>query len=211
MLLSRSLCVAEKSFGVKMCVLTFPVTRIGCLLQQTRSCTMHFFLFGIKVKIILPRNKIANLEEFLAGHEGKITADDNMPIQAQRLLKTPVRNNLIRLLISNNVIRIFVGSRTDDLTQLSALTAPNSEVLDTANICGKVSRLFQENRYQSHRMRYTCCKGLREELPRFLISRERMKKCLKRAASRTRNGWTRYQMEDARHENFYHCARTTYL
>ena len=96
---------------------------------------MHFFLFGIQVKIILPRNKIANLEEFLAGHRGKITADDNMPIQA----------NLIRLLVLNNAIHdlsIFVGSRTDDLSQLNAPTAPNSEVLDTAKICGKVPCLF---------------------------------------------------------------------
>ena len=99
----------------------------------------------MQVKIILPQNKIANLEEFFAGHGGKITADDNMPIQAQRLLKTPMRNNLIRLLVLNNVIRdlrISVGSRTDDLIQLNAPTAPNSEVLDTAKICGKVPRLF---------------------------------------------------------------------
>lgn len=68
-----------------------------------------------------------------------------MPIQAQRLLKTPMRNNLIRLLVLNNVIRdlrISVGSRTDDLSQLNAPTATNSEVLDTAKICGKVPRLF---------------------------------------------------------------------
>ena len=69
-------------------------------------------------------------------------------------LKTPVRNRLIRLLILNNFIRdlsikfsdIFVGSRTDDLSQLSVLTAPNSEVLDTAKICGKVLGLLQENK-----------------------------------------------------------------
>ena len=88
----------------------------------------------------------------------------------------PIQANLIRLLVLNNVIHdlsIFVGSRTDDL---NAPTAPNSEVLDTAKICGKVPCLFLENRYQSHRLLYTCCKGLREELPRFSISRERMRK-----------------------------------
>ena len=39
-----------------------------------------------------------------------------------------------------------MGSRTDDLSQLSVLTTPNSEVLDTAKICGKVLGLLQENK-----------------------------------------------------------------
>lgn len=44
---------------------------------------IHSFLFGITVKIIIPRNKIAKLEEFLAEHGKKITADDDMAIQVQ--------------------------------------------------------------------------------------------------------------------------------
>ena len=41
---------------------------------------------------------------------------------------------------------MFVGWRTDDLSQLSVLTALNSEVLDTAKICGNVLGLLQENK-----------------------------------------------------------------
>lgn len=43
----------------------------------------HLSLFGIKVKNIIPRNKIAKLDEFLAEHGKKLTADDDMAIQAQ--------------------------------------------------------------------------------------------------------------------------------
>lgn len=43
---------------------------------------IHLSLFGIKVKNI-PRNKIAKLDEFLAEHGKKFTADDDMAIQAQ--------------------------------------------------------------------------------------------------------------------------------
>lgn len=43
----------------------------------------HLSLFGIKVKNIIPRNKIAKLDEFLAEHGKKFTADDDMAIQAQ--------------------------------------------------------------------------------------------------------------------------------
>lgn len=44
---------------------------------------IHLSLFGIKVKIIIPRNKIAKLEEFLAENGKKFIADDDMAIQAQ--------------------------------------------------------------------------------------------------------------------------------
>ena len=44
---------------------------------------IHLSLFGIKVKIIIPRNKIAKLEEFLAENGKKFIVDDDMAIQAQ--------------------------------------------------------------------------------------------------------------------------------
>ena len=44
---------------------------------------IHLSLFGIKVKIIIPRNKIAKLEEFLAENGKKFIGDDDMAIQAQ--------------------------------------------------------------------------------------------------------------------------------
>lgn len=44
---------------------------------------IHLSLFGIKVKNIIPRNKIAKLDEFLAEHGKKFTADDDLAIQAQ--------------------------------------------------------------------------------------------------------------------------------
>ena len=62
---------------------------------------IHLSLFGIKVKIIIPRNKIAKLEEFLA-ENGK---NSLLMMTWQFRLKTPVRNRLIRLLILNNFIR----------------------------------------------------------------------------------------------------------
>ena len=59
--------------------LNFPVARIGCFLQST-----HTFVFiWNQGKNIIPRNKIAKLDEFLAEHGKKFTADDDMAIQAQ--------------------------------------------------------------------------------------------------------------------------------
>ena len=40
-----------------------------------------FFLIAIKVEIVIPKNKMKELEEFLAEQGGKITAD--LPVQVQ--------------------------------------------------------------------------------------------------------------------------------